>query len=529
MVAWIIGWDLILEYLFGIATVAWGWSGYLNSFLRNFGLYLPPQLSGTPWDDFVFYEGHWEQVNRIAETLQAHGISAASLPHHQHGVFNLFGALAVVLVSAIVVIGIKESANGNSVIVMANVFVLLFFVAVGGNFLLHNHQYIRDNWHPFIPTTLAHGRFGWSGILRGAAFLFFAYIGFDAVSTTAQEAKRPQRDLPIGILGTISICTVLYVLFAGILVGLVNYRGLDVSDPLAVGIKETGLHFGILLVTIGALAGLSSTLFVMLIGLSRVLYSMSKDGLLPKFFSAIHPRYRTPARSSILTGIFVALLAGLLPIDVMAEMVSIGTLLAFAVVSLGILVLRRTSPEIHRPFRVPGVPFVPLAAVAGCVILAASLTRLTWIRLAVWFTVGMGVYFSYGRRHSKVQLQLSLEGSDPDHPALFGVSDAPAKTPEAELVSQVFKGALVVLVIAVGLAAALGWLSIYRESVNRDFLKLTPIVGLIAIAAGLFSAVWPRVRAFWLLRTQPVSFDEEGDEPVRELIEKLRRSTDDPS
>lgn len=526
IVAWVVGWDLLLEYLFGSATVAWGWSGYFNSLLQTFGIYLPPALRGTPWDDFVLYSGHWEQVNQIAHVLRAQGISAGALPH-QHGIFNLFGSLAVVLVSAILVIGIRESANTNSVIVLVKVFVLLFFVTVGGNFLLHHQQLVAANWHPFIPPPAAHGRFGWSGILRGAAFLFFAYLGFDVVSTTAQEAKNPQRDLPIGILGTVLSCTILYVLFAGVLVGLINYSELDVADPLAVGIDRTGLHWGSMLVTLGALASLFSTMIVLLIGLSRVLYAMSSDGLLPKFFSTVSSRYRTPARSSIVAGIIVALLAGLLPVDVLTEMVSIGTLLAFGIVSVAILVLRRTAPEIPRAFRVPLVPFVPITAVIGCLVLAASLTLLTWIRLLVWFALGLIVYFSYGRSHSKLQLGISTRVSE--HPTLLVEESEGALRPEAELVSQLIKGALVVLVVTVSFAAVLGGLSLYFGFLNRDFLKLAPIVAAIAILVGLFGALWPRFRAFWLLRNAPVSFDDQNDEPIRELLEQLRRSSDGPA
>ncbi|HEU5412831.1 MAG TPA: amino acid permease, partial [Candidatus Angelobacter sp.] len=357
--AWIIGWDLVLEYAFGAATVASGWSGYLISLLGDFGIKLPAALAGTRWDEFIFYNNHWEPVKLIAPKLKAAGIDPASLPH-TFGTFNLFGFLAITIATVILVIGIKESANFNSAIVVIKVCVLIVFVVVGARFLMQHPHLTTENWHPFIPAnTGAFGQFGWSGILRAAGIIFFAYIGFDAVSTAAQEAKNPAKDMPIGILGSLIICTILYIVVAAVLTGLVPYHNLDVRDPLAVGIDVAGKRWGSLLVKIGALMGLSSTIVVMLLGQSRVFFSMSKDGLLPRVFSNVHTKFRTPWISSITVGVFVAVLAASLPINVLDEMVSIGTLLAFVIVCAGVWVIRRRDPNVERPFKTPWVPFVP--------------------------------------------------------------------------------------------------------------------------------------------------------------------------
>ena len=401
--AWIIGWDLVLEYAFGAATVASGWSGYLISLLGDFGIKLPASIAGTRWDEFIYYNNHWEPVKLIMPKLKAAGIDAASLPH-THGVFNLLGFLAIVLTTVILVIGIKESANFNSAIVIIKVAVLIVFIGIGANYLAKHSELLATNWHPFIPTNEgSFGQFGISGILRAAGIIFFAYIGFDAVSTAAQEAKNPEKDMPIGILGSLIICTILYILVALVLTGLVPYRNLDVRDPLAVGIDSTGVGWGSKLVKIGALMGLSSTIVVMLLGQSRVFFSMSRDGLLPKMFSSVHARFRTPWISSITVGTFVAVLAASLPINVLDEMVSIGTLLAFVIVCAGVWVIRRRNPNLERPFRTPWVPFVPIMGIIISLAMMVSLTGLTWVRLAVWLVIGMFIYFFYGRSHSRVQ------------------------------------------------------------------------------------------------------------------------------
>jgi len=399
--AWIIGWDLVLEYAFGAATVASGWSGYFISLLGDFHITLPPAIAGTHWDEFVYYNNHWENLGRIGPKLKVLAIDPATL-QHAHGVFNLLGFLAIVFCTLVLVVGIKESANFNSAIVIIKVAVLLVFIAIGVRYLLQHPHLMAVNWHPFIPPSSG-GEFGWAGISHGAAIIFFAYIGFDAVSTAAQEAKNPAKDMPIGILGSLVICTILYILTAGVLTGLVNYKTLNVPDPLAIGIDATGNTWGSLLVKIGALMGLTSTIVVMLLGQSRVFFSMSRDGLLPSLFKAIHPRFRTPWISTLTVGFCVAVLAASLPINVLGEMVNIGTLLAFVIVCAGVWVIRRRNPGLPRPFKTPWVPFVPIMGIVISFYLMCNLTGLTWIRLAVWLVIGMAIYFGYGRSHSRVQ------------------------------------------------------------------------------------------------------------------------------
>jgi APA family basic amino acid/polyamine antiporter len=404
--AWIIGWDLVLEYAFGAATVCSGWSGYVLSLGQDFGLRLPPELAGTPGSTFVLYKGNWEFLGRVAGKLHEAGINPATLPQ-KHGIFNLVAFVGILLVTVILVVGIKESANFNSVIVAVKLIVLVIFLYIGGMMLFHHPELPRINWHPFLPpNTGTFGEFGWSGVLRGAGVIFFAYIGFDAVSTAAQEAKNPKRDMPIGILGSLVICTILYILVALVLTGLVNYHNLNVPDSLAVGIDATGVKWGSLLVKFGALGGLTSTMIVMLLGQSRVFFSMSKDGLLPKFFSNIHPKFRTPWISSITVGLVVAVFASTIPLDALGEMTSIGTLLAFIIVCAGVWVLRRRRPDLPRPFRAPFVPLTPILGILISLAMMIGLPLPTWIRLVVWLAVGLVIYFSYGRFHSRVQQDL---------------------------------------------------------------------------------------------------------------------------
>ena len=407
--AWIIGWDLVLEYAFGAATVCSGWSGYVLSLGQDFGLRLPPELAGTPGSTFVLWNGHWEFLGRVSAKLAQLHIDPATLPQ-RHGVFNLIAFLGILMVTTILVVGMKESANFNSSIVVVKLVVLIIFLWLGGAMLLHHPELPRVNWHPFLPeNTGTFGSFGWSGVLRGAGVIFFAYIGFDAVSTAAQEAKNPKRDMPIGILGSLIICTILYILVALVLTGLVNYHYLAVPDSLAVGIEVTGVRWGSLLVKVGALGGLTSTMIVMLLGQSRVFFSMSKDGLLPEFFSSVHPKFRTPWISSISVGLVVAVFASTIPLDKLGEMTSIGTLLAFIIVCAGVLVLRSRRPDLDRPFR---APFMPFTAIAGIVISLAMMLGLpleTWIRLLVWLVAGMAIYFTYSVKHSKVRLREQAE------------------------------------------------------------------------------------------------------------------------
>jgi APA family basic amino acid/polyamine antiporter len=405
--AWIIGWDLILEYAFGAAAVASGWSGYVNSFLQDYGIHLPPSLTATPGTDLVMYNNRWERLATILPTLQAHGVDPVTLTH-VHGSFNLIAFLGIVGVTVILVIGIQESANFNSAIVIIKVAIVLTFIAIAAGFLLKHPDIAARNWHPFIPpNTGEFGHYGWSGIVRGAAVIFFAYIGFDAVSTAAQEAKRPQRDMPIGILGSLVICTILYILVAGLLTGVVSYTTLNVPDPVAVGIDHTGVRWGSILVKLGAIAGLGSVMLVMLLGQSRVFYSMSRDGLLPKWAGTVHPRFRTPWISSITVGIFVAIFASLIPIGILGELVSIGTLLAFVIVCAGVWILRVRRPDLARPFKTPWVPFVPIMGILVAGLMMVSLPLDTWLRLIIWLAIGMVIYFGYGRYHSRVQAAVS--------------------------------------------------------------------------------------------------------------------------
>jgi APA family basic amino acid/polyamine antiporter len=401
--AWIIGWDLVLEYAFGAATVCSGWSGYVLSLGQDFGIRLPPALAGVPGSTFVLFQGHWEYLGRVAAKLHELGIDPATLPQ-KHGVVNLVAFLGIMFATTILIIGIRESANFNTVIVIIKVAVLLVFIGVGGYTLLHHPEMRAANWHPFVPPNLgSFGHFGWSGVGRGAAVIFFAYIGFDAVSTAAQESKNPKKDMPIGILGSLAICTVLYILVGLVLTGLVNYKFLNVPDSLAVGMERTGFRWGSLLVKIGALGGLTSTMIVMLLGQSRVFFSMSKDGLLPKMFSAVHPKFRTPWISSLTVGLVVATFASLIPLASLGEMTSIGTLLAFIIVCAGVWVLRKRSPELPRPFRAPWMPLTPILGIAVSLIMMLALPAITWLRLVIWLIAGLMIYFSYSRKHSKVQ------------------------------------------------------------------------------------------------------------------------------
>jgi APA family basic amino acid/polyamine antiporter len=408
LVAWIIGWDLVLEYAFGAATVASGWAGYFNSMLQQLHIYIPPQLTATTGTPLVFYHQQWLPVMSLPP-----GVSDAGLPHAT-GFFNLIAMLVVMAITAILVVGIKESANFNSVIVIIKLTIVGIFLAIGGYYLLRHPEIARMNWHPFIPPRDAHGNFGWGGIPKGASRIFFAYIGFDAVSTAAQEAKKPQRDMPIGILGSLVICTVLYILVSIVLTGLVSYKTLNVAAPVALGIDATGVSWGSMLVKIGAVFGLGSVMLVMLLGQSRVFYSMSKDGLLWRWASACHPKFRTPWISTIVVGLFAAVMPAFLPIDNLADLVNIGTLLAFAIVSAGVWVLRVRHPELHRPFKTPFVPLVPILGVLSAVYLMTQLARITWIVMISWLLFGLIIYFGYSLKHSKVQKLALAQTRDGD-------------------------------------------------------------------------------------------------------------------
>jgi len=388
-VAWIIGWDLILEYLFAASTVAVGWSGYVVSFLKELGIVIPSAFTSAPYNHVTPSDAQWWNIWRL---FTDGWVSTGA-------VLNVPAMLIVGFITFLLVLGIKESAAFNNVIVAIKMSVILTFIAVGVAYIN------RNNWHPFIPPSLGPGEFGWSGVVRGAGVIFFAYIGFDAVSTAAQEAKNPQRDMPIGILGSLGICTVLYIAVALVLTGIVSYTKLNDPAPIAVAINSLGPAVAWLrpIIKIGAIAGLSSVILVMMLGQPRIFYTMSKDGLLPPVFSAVHPKFRTPWIAQILTGAVAMLVAGLFPIGLLGELVSIGTLLAFAIVCAGVFVLRFTDPEIPRPFRTPAFWLVAPLGVIFCGYLMCGLPADTWARLIVWMAIGFVIYFSYSRRHSKLE------------------------------------------------------------------------------------------------------------------------------
>ena len=405
LVAWIIGWDLCLEYAFGAATVASGWSGYFNSLLEQLGIYIPPQLTATTGTQLYFYNGQWLPLMSLPP-----GVTTAGLAHAT-GLFNLIAMAIVVVITTILVIGIKESANFNSVIVIIKLAIVGIFLVVGGYFLFTHPQIAKLNWHPFIPPADGHGNFGVWGIPTAAASIFFAYIGFDAVSTAAQEAKNPKRDMPIGILGSLIVCTVLYILVSLVLTGLVSYKTLNVSAPVALAMDATGVSWGSMLVKIGAVFGLATVMLVMLLGQSRVFYSMSKDGLLPKWASAVHPKFRTPWITTIVFGAFAAIMPAFFNIDILSQLVNIGTLLAFTIVSAGVWVLRVRHPDMERPFKTPLVPLVPILGILSAVFLMSRLSLFTWEVMIGWLLFGLIIYFGYSVKHSKVQaLPRAAEG-----------------------------------------------------------------------------------------------------------------------
>jgi APA family basic amino acid/polyamine antiporter len=399
--AWIIGWDLILEYLVAGSTVSVGWSGYVVSFLQDFGIHIPPQLTAATHT--LLYEipdVGWRPITAsLSHELLAKGITIESLPHVT-ALCNMPAMFIVAFVTFLLVIGIKESATFNNIMVFIKVLVIVMFIVIGFAFVsVHN-------WTPFIPeNTGQFGHFGWSGIFRGAGVIFFAYIGFDAVSTAAQEAKNPSKDMPIGILGSLGICTILYILVSIVLTGIVSYSLLNVPDPIAVGVNAMGKGMFWLrpVIKIAAIAGLSSVILVLLLGQPRIFYAMANDGLLPAAFSKVHRKFRTPYASQILTGIVAMALAGILPIGILGELVSIGTLLAFVIVCISVMVLRRSRPDLKRPFRTPWVPLVPILGVVTCFAQMAALPLGTWLRLVLWMAVGFAVYFSYGVKHSRVR------------------------------------------------------------------------------------------------------------------------------
>jgi basic amino acid/polyamine antiporter, APA family len=384
--AWIIGWDLVLEYAVGSATVAHGWSHYFQDFLSVFNLHIPRALSFAPFD---------------YDTTMAHFVSTGTI-------VDLPAIVITAIVTLILIKGIRESATFNATMVGIKLVIVLFVIVLGAFYIN------PENWKPFAP-------FGYGGIsffgktifgttspdgmtlgmLAGAATIFFAYIGFDSVSTHAEEARNPRRDVPIGIIASLIICTVLYILVSGVLTGMVPYDQIDISAPVSNAFAKVGLPWAQFLISLGAIAGITSVLLVMMLSQPRVLLAMARDGMIPQsFFGAVHEKFRTPYKSTILTGIFVATMSALLPIRVLAELVNIGTLLAFVIVCAAVLIMRYTHPEAERPFRAPFVPLVPILGILTCLLLMFSLPVDTWWRLLAWLLIGFVVYFGYGRRHS---------------------------------------------------------------------------------------------------------------------------------
>jgi APA family basic amino acid/polyamine antiporter len=400
--AWIIGWDLVLEYSVGAATVAHGWSKYFQDFLKVFNGGQPvwPKIVGNAPYEYVT-QALDPATNKMVELPAAVFKSTGSY-------FDLPAVLIAALITWVLVVGIKESARFNATMVILKVAIVLFVIVAG-------FRYIDTaNWKPFAPFGLGGlSFFGWvppgttvvdnkpTGMLAGAAVIFFAYIGFDSISTHSEEAKNPRRDLPIGIITSLVLCTILYILVAGVLTGMVPYDQIDKDAPVSSAFQKVGLNWARYLISFGALAGITSVLLVMMLSQPRVFLAMARDGLVPpSFFGAIHPRFRTPYKSTILTGVFVAIMGGLLPLDVLAKLVNIGTLLAFAIVCAAVLIMRKTNPDANRPFRAPLVPLVPILGILMCLMLMFSLPLDSWIRLFVWLGVGFLIYFGYGKRHS---------------------------------------------------------------------------------------------------------------------------------
>jgi APA family basic amino acid/polyamine antiporter len=396
--AWIVGWDLLLEYTVAAASVASGWSGYMQDLLRMFGMRIPRALSGAPFDTGV-----------------------TGRPVATHMLIDLFAVLIVAALTALLVKGIVESTLFNNIMVGIKIGVVLFVIAVG---LFYIHP---ANWHPFAP-------FGWGGLvlfghtfgqvgrageplgmLAGAAIIFYAYIGFDTVSAHSEEARNPQRDVPIGIIGSLLICTILYIAVTVVITGMVPCASLDIKAPIAMAFRQVGLPWAELIIAVGALIGITTVLLALMLGQPRVMLAMARDGLVPPYFAAIHNKFRTPWKATILNGAVVCVLAAVLPLKILAELVNIGTLLAFLVVCAAVLVMRKTHPDAARPFRCPWVPVVPILGIIFCLGLMLSLPTVNWIRLIVWLAAGLVIYMTYGRRHSALRqkpLQADHKPSD---------------------------------------------------------------------------------------------------------------------
>ena len=373
--AWIIGWDLILEYAVASMTVAHGWSKNFQDIISGVGIHVPKAFSNAPFD----YD---PSVGRLVLT---------------GSLMDLPGILIAVAVTIVLVIGIRESARFNAAMVMLKLVVVLFVIIVGAGYV------DTKNWHPFMPN-------GWTGVGKGSAYIFFAYIGFDSVSTHAEEAKNPQRDVPIGIIASLVLCTILYILVAAVLTGMIPYDQIDIDAPVAHAFKSRGLPVAEFLISLGAVIGITSVLLVLLLSQARVLLAMARDGLIPRsFFAAVHPRFRTPHKATILTGFVVATIAAIFPLKLLADLVNIGTLMAFVIVCAAVIVMRRTNPHVHRPFRTPFMPVVPILGMLMNLGMMFMLGWENWLRLAVWLLIGLVLYFVYGRHHSVLGKSLATE------------------------------------------------------------------------------------------------------------------------
>jgi APA family basic amino acid/polyamine antiporter len=421
LLAWIIGWDLTLEYAMGASTVSSGWSNHFIELLNIFHIKMPLWLAYDHWTalrtaenlvarqmaqtfDPTLVPGTQAFLDRVMTIMGAHSPELVQRAHDLMAAPKLFGAeigfnlpafIIALVITAILVIGIKESASFNATIVVIKVSVVLFVIGLGSRYISTANW--GTDWHSFAP-------YGFSGIGAGAAYIFFAYIGFDAVSTTAQEAKNPQRDLPIGIIVSLLVCTALYIMVAGVLTGMVRWQDINIEAPVARAFLDRGLPLASHIITLGALAGLTSVMLVMLLGQTRVLYSMANDGLLPrKFFAAVHPKFRTPYKNTMAVGLLAAIVGSITPIDDIGRMVNIGTLLAFVIVCIAVMVLRRTNPDQSRPFRTPWVPVVPILGILFNGYMMYKLGWVNWARLIIWLVIGLVVYFTYSQYHSRVR------------------------------------------------------------------------------------------------------------------------------